>query len=361
MPYELKMSDGRMTKVYVVRSLDGFLGHFFPLQRQTEKLGLAAPTFRVLKTEVAPTSSLEPEPCTRELSYHVAVDGPDSAAPVELLAHFPSELARYESSEEKEYASGRKFDMGHELLWAATVAFAAIRKYGFVSRKAALTNGKTSTSEIVVSRLDRASSGRSFALEVLPEDRVKAHELIQWGRRELAARSRLNDYERNLVTVLGDDVIKMEHCAVLTAGVNSFYLAQTPVVKGFFGAIGERYDLNLEVFDRFEHREPDSILTTVDYTFKDASNLRFQWRTSTSAELGALKLGASVDLRGSVKNHFTHPRTGAEFTVLTRCMPARTEKPATQADAGPPGKVEQAALDLLAGGFEPTAHPGVEH
>src|SRR5579862_6687252 len=81
MPYNLPTAEGSVKQVYLIRSLDSFLARFEALQRQADKLGLIAPKFQLLKTEVMPAADPELLATTRELQYHITVAGPEVRLP----------------------------------------------------------------------------------------------------------------------------------------------------------------------------------------------------------------------------------------------------------------------------------------
>ncbi len=116
---------------------------------------------------------------------------------------------------------------------------------GFVST-VAVTSGKPATWSRALATLDVARSPSARA-------RRRGRETVEWARDELNARPELNDFERRLVQVLGQDRLTLRELPTAAAGVHAYHqhlrrqIAAREKAGEYLGEPGEVITASLKV------------------------------------------------------------------------------------------------------------------
>jgi hypothetical protein len=228
------------------------------------------------------------------------------------LAWYAESLAAIDCRDFEDYdGSGpkSKYEFDVEKFLAASAA--AIRVYGWISRKSVVDTGKSCTADYA--SLIYASRDKE---KINDDDRKEAEDAIAWA----TTINPDNDYMVNVQKIADLSFAPWNLSGIAASIINAYqrYKGRTAVAKQdqkisqHQGMIGARETWKLTVF-RINSFESAYGLCHI-HTFYDANGNVFKWFSSSVR----LNEGDNVVLKGTVKKHTIYK--GIQETELTRCV-----------------------------------------
>jgi hypothetical protein len=253
-----------------------------------------------------------------------------------------SDLARM--AEGDEFGGGGRGEWRADLNEVLVKTAAVIRTHGWVSRKTAMTYGKSSSSDTVSSWIfDRGFKPEKYDLKITDHDREMATECEEWM--EALPTENVSDEYRYSLALLGRaNVIPMRNMGLACSAIAAMMSDKDREIKRrakldlhknskFLAEVGERIDLEVTLEWSFNF-EGDYGVTTL-YKFTDSEGNVVVWWASKpfcpgpvspdhNERTEEIEVGQRVKIKGTVKKH--EEREGIKQTVLTRVKEALTKE-----------------------------------
>ena len=213
-----------------------------------------------------------------------------------------------ECDEDMFYSGSSKGYMSTLAYLALTVA--AIREYGWVSRKESYDTGRSATADIVLSATKLAPT---------EEDVGNAEAVYDWAQ-TLGDREHLSDYLSNLRVACAQGYITQRLAGIVASAVPAYNREQADKQAALrvgnsqhVGQVKQRLTLSDLLVERVYVTENMYGLATW-VTMSDKDGNVYCWKASGSVDF---KVGDRVSGKGTVKGHDDYK--GTKQTTLTRC------------------------------------------
>jgi hypothetical protein len=198
-----------------------------------------------------------------------------------------------------------------------------INAVGWVSKKEAAENYKTSTAAVVLT-----SYHNNTILNVSKSDWIKAQEASDWAENLSDEECDKSDYLHNIRSIVRSGLVGLNtagFAASIVTAYNKFLKKNKPVsmkVSEYVGTIGARKDFNLLLKQKYPVFGPWGV--SMLHTFLDDDSNVLVWYSSTGESHGnptgdiGLDVGTSYIIRGTIKKHSLYKEI--KQTTLTRCL-----------------------------------------
>lgn len=213
-----------------------------------------------------------------------------------------------------------------------TAAAYAVRRHGFVSRKAADERGGSPTSVDVSNYLfDKREVRAEYLKNVTQADKDKAAAVIAWVQAEWASKDETSDYEYNAVELTGRRAVHVRRIGLLTSLVAAYdraheeKVARAKRVDAWVGKVGERreFEATFAGLNQF-----DTAFGVMFVARFDTPEGLLVYKGGTIWWPVPIEAGTPVRFKGTIKEHADYK--GTKQTLVSRCqiVEAKPEKPA---------------------------------
>ena len=222
---------------------------------------------------------------------------------------------------------GTKDDTVFPILDFLAKTSAVISAVGWVSKKDASENYKTSTASVVVT-----SYHQNSVLNVYPSDWVKAQEAVDWCEALSDTECEASDYLHNIRAIVRSGMVGLNTTG-FAASIMSAYFRHIKKNKPasskdskYVGELTERKVFNnLTLKQKYPVFGPWGVSTL--HSFLDGDGNVLVWYSSTGESIGNLtgdsdfEIGKAYNVRGTIKKHSVYKEI--KQTTLTRCVLAK--------------------------------------